>query len=216
VKQIEVIGISGKAGTGKDFIYTNYLAPLGYRRWALADHFKIWAVGKGAATYDEVFHTKPPHVRKALQQTGTEEGRNVYGEDVWCVAAKAWMEHLNITWGENKFCITDVRFPNEVVFIKNMGGKILRIEAPQREAVSTLSAEARTHISETALDEFPISEFSAIIRNDPDDAETVESQIKSALGQDALPHDYNEYMTVEDFFEGMYSKVRNILNKDIF
>lgn len=164
---IQIIGLSGKAGTGKDWIFENYLRPAGYHRWALADHFKIWAVGRGLATYEEVFHTKPPHVRKALQQIGTEEGRLVYGENVWLDTTWAWMHHLASMWGIEKFCVTDARFPNEVEYIQSHGGKVLRIIAPQREAASELTAEARAHISETALDTFPLTNYDGIINNDP-------------------------------------------------
>jgi hypothetical protein len=175
---IEVIALSGKAGSGKDYIYENYLRPRGYHRWALADHFKIWTVGKGQATYDEVFHTKPPHVRKALQINGTEQGRNIYGENVWLETAATWMHHLSKTWGINKFCITDCRFPNEVEFIQSrFGGQVIRVIAPTRSENNSLTVEARLHISETALDTY--TKFDFFINNDPD--QDLESQIRRFL-----------------------------------
>lgn len=178
--KLEIIGLSGKASSGKDFIFENYIRPLGYYRFALADHFKIWAVGKGSATYEEVFHTKPPHIRKILQQTGTEEGRNVYGEDVWCNTALAWMTHLTKTWGIEKYCVTDIRFPNEAAFVKRNGGKVFRIHAPKRVANSSLNEEARRHVSETSLDEY--MEFHGYILNDPEDSPFVERRINILLG----------------------------------
>jgi hypothetical protein len=177
--QIQVIGLSGKAGTGKDWIFENYLRPAGYHRWALADHFKIWAVGRGLATYQEVFHTKPPHVRKALQQIGTEEGRLVYGESVWLDTTWAWMHHLAAMWGIDKFCVTDARFPNEVEYIQSHGGKVLRINAPIRAAQSDLTEEAKLHISETALDNYSLDKFDGIIQNDPD---VKRSEILESIG----------------------------------
>jgi hypothetical protein len=190
--KIKVLGLSGQAGSGKDWIYENCLFPMGYKRWALADHFKIWAVGREMCTYEEVFHTKPPKVRKALQTAGTEEGRLIHGEDIWCKTALAWMEHLNNTWKINKFVISDIRFPNEVKFIQEMGGKVLRIEAPTRVLNSSLSEEARQHISETALNGF--TEFDAIINNDPEFADTVTDQVNKALGIESMPHDFNEFL----------------------
>ena len=70
----DIIALSGRIGSGKDFIYNQYLFPLGYRKFALADHFKIWIVGQGLATYEEVFITKPPKVRHLLQQAGINFG----------------------------------------------------------------------------------------------------------------------------------------------
>jgi hypothetical protein len=182
---LEIIALSGKSGTGKDYIFENFFRPRGYHRWALADHFKIWTVGKGEATYDEVFHTKPPHVRKALQISGTEEGRDVYGEDIWLETAAVWMEHLSKTWGVNKFCITDCRFPNEVNFIQRvLGGKVIRVHAPTRSANSSLNVDARLHISETALDHYTERQFDFIINNEP--GQDIESQIKTIVEADVV------------------------------
>ena len=123
----DIVALSGRIGSGKDFIYNQYLFPLGYRKLALADHFKIWIVGQGLATYDEVFKTKPEKIRHILQQTGTEEGRNIYGADIWCQTAFAWIEHLSNTMKIDKWCITDVRFKNEVLAIQKCGGRVIRI-----------------------------------------------------------------------------------------
>lgn len=164
---MEIWGLSGRAGSGKDFIYTNYLAPRGFHRWALADHFKVWVVGKGEATHEEVYHTKPPHIRHLLQQEGTERGRNVYGENVWVRTAFEWMTLINETWNIDRFVISDVRFPNEAQAIQSFGGKVIRIVAPEREANSTLSEAARQHISETALNDTPLTAYDGVIYNDP-------------------------------------------------
>jgi len=185
--KLEIIGLSGKAGAGKDYIFDNYLRPMGYHRWALADHFKIWIVGKEQATYEEVFKTKPAHIRKLLQVAGTKEGRDVFGEDVWCQTTRAWMTHLSNTMGINKFCVTDVRFPNEVKFITESGGQVYRIEAPQRVKNSPLSPEARQHISETALNGYV--DFSGFLWNDPQYEETIKQQIYNLMGLGPIPVD---------------------------
>jgi hypothetical protein len=171
----EVVGISGKAGSGKDYISQNFLIPLGYKQFSFAWHFKVWLIGKGEATHEEVFFTKPPHVRKLLQEEGTERGRNVYGENVWCNTAGEWMRVLAENCGITKFVIPDVRFPNEVEFIQSVGGKVYRVIAPTRSANNNLNEEARRHISETALDEF--SGFDGFIMNDPEVADQVQSQV---------------------------------------
>jgi hypothetical protein len=178
-QHFKVIGISGKAGSGKDYITQHYLRPLGYRQFSLAWHFKIWIAGTGQATYDEVFNTKPPHIRKLLQEEGTERGRNVYGPNVWCDVATAWMQLLSETWGEDKFVFPDIRFPNEVEFIQKLGGKCYRVVAPEREALNKLTPEARLHISETALDGY--KGFDGIIHNNPSFTETVRAQVRGLL-----------------------------------
>lgn len=163
---LDIIGVSGKAGSGKDYVTEHFLRPLGYHRIALADHFKIWAVGRGLATREEVFVTKPPHVRSALQRVGTEEGRNQFGEAIWCNTALAWMEHHAEMWGITNFAVCDVRFVNEVQFVQAQGGRVLRLVAPERVAVNRLTDEARLHPSETSLDDY--DGFDAFILTDPE------------------------------------------------
>lgn len=183
--KLTVIGLSGKFGVGKDYLSKTYFSPRGFRTISLAAHFKIWIVGKGEATFDEVFHTKPPHIRHMLQQEGTEKGRLVYGEDVWVHTIFAWMELFAETWGETKFVIPDVRFPNEVEAIQKHGGKVFRIIAPERNNHAPYGSEARAHISETALDDYPPSKFDGIIKNDPDHAGVVAYHIGTLLQEES-------------------------------
>lgn len=192
MSNIQVIGVSGKAGTGKDFIAQNILRPIGYYQFSLAWHFKVWTVGKGTGTHEEVFVTKPPHVRKELQLEGTERGRHAYGDDVWCNTTAEWLNVLHEHWGINKFVIPDVRFPNEVRFIQNtFGGKVLGIHAPTRAESSSLTPEARLHESETALDDFV--GFDAIINNEPSNIRNVRTEIYTSLKLDVIEPQFNEW-----------------------
>jgi hypothetical protein len=191
---INVIGISGKAGVGKDFITNKYLQPRKYFTFSLAWHFKVWLVGKGLATYEEVFVTKPPHVRKLLQEEGTERGRMAFGEDIWCNTIFTWFKVLHDYSGINDFVIPDVRFPNEVDFIKSHGGRVIRIHAPIRAEGNSLTPEARQHISETALDGY--DKFDAYLFNDPVYISDIQDQlieilIKFALTKDPIPPRYS-------------------------
>lgn len=151
---LQIIGLSGKAGVGKDYIAQQFLQPLGFQQISLADHFKLTIVGRKLATFQEVFHTKPPHVRKLLQEEGTERGRNVYGEDVWCDTLYATVLLHAARNNQTRWVIPDVRFPNEVQFIQQVGGVVYRIWAPDRAATSPLTPEQRQHPSETALDRY--------------------------------------------------------------
>ena len=176
---MKIIGLSGLMHSGKDFIYEQYLYPYGYRKWGLADNFKIWIIGKGLATYEEVFSTKPPHVRDLLQQEGTERGRMIYGEGIWVNTALAWMTHLSNTLDIHKWCCTDVRFPNERDFIQNNGGKVFRVVAPTRCASKPTTNEAKQHASETSLSDDMI--FDGYIMNDEVDQYKLKSSINLLL-----------------------------------
>lgn len=168
---MKLIGLSGKAGTGKNYLARQVLAPLGWLECALADEIKIRGVAVGAGSYDDMFHQKPPSVRTWLQEEGTERGRQVYGEDCWVDAMMARLTRVKETWGFERFVVTDVRFPNEVTAIQDRGGWVFRVEAPERAAASPLSAASREHVSETALDGF--ADFDGWIYNDPIYAKTV-------------------------------------------
>lgn len=163
---MQIIGLSGGAGTGKDYIHESVLRPLGFWRVSFADHFKNWMVGQGLGTYEEIHITKPPHVRKLLQQEGTKL-REELGPDIWTNTLGVWMKHWNRTWGLDKFCITDVRFPNEVEFVQSMGGKVARILAPNRYADNGMDEASRSHLSERALDDY--EGFDWVLLNDYED-----------------------------------------------
>lgn len=58
--------------------------------------------------------------RLALQLMGTEAGRNVFHKDVWVLSL------LNRAKGKD-VVVTDVRFRNEIKYIQQNGGKIIRV-----------------------------------------------------------------------------------------
>ena len=59
--------------------------------------------------------------RYALQLMGTEAGRNVFHQDIWV------MSLLNRAKGKD-VVVTDVRFKNEIEYIQNNGGRIVRVK----------------------------------------------------------------------------------------
>jgi hypothetical protein len=174
--------VSGKAATGKDYLTNAVLRPKGFFQVSMADHFKVWVVATGRATFEEVYSTKPEHVRKLLQLEGTERGRNVYGEDVWCATALAWMRVFSERNGIERFVIADARFPNEVSYFKERVDECTayRIVAPERAASSRLTAEQRLHPSETAMDDQDHL-FDGFVPNDPADRDTAASWFETLL-----------------------------------
>ena len=169
---MKLIGLHGKAGAGKDFIASACLDD--YFKFALANHFKIDVVRKYTFTFEEVFETKPAHVRHRLQQIGTEENRDVYGEYTWCDAAEAWMYQFYTANKLNQFVISDIRFNNEAEWVKKLGGTVIKIESDRNR--SGMDAQALKHSSEAGVsDEF----IDHVIINDiGTDVETLRWQIK--------------------------------------
>lgn len=160
---VNVIGLSGKAGSGKDFLATRAVVPYGFVPLALANQFKVSAVIKRGLPFDQVFGPTPksPDTRDILQKMGTEFGRDNFGEDVWCRALELWMLYM-VEHGVDRFVITDVRFINEVEWIYGLGGEVFRITG--RGGAET--EETQQHISETELDGY--DDWSAVIDNSPE------------------------------------------------
>jgi len=181
MNDITVVGLCGNAGTGKDFIAQHIFRPRGYFQWSFAWPFKHFLVGTCQATYEEVFSTKPPHIRHLLQQEGTEKGRMIYGENIWIETAKAWWNTLYSTAGINKIVVADVRFQNEIKAILNIGGKVLKIESPLRSTSSpSMTTSARLHVSESEMLSLSPELFSGVVNNDGTINDT-ENQIKQIL-----------------------------------
>jgi hypothetical protein len=70
--------------------------------------------------------------RMILQKMGTEAGRNVFHEDFWVHALEKRIQN------EKNVVISDVRFPNEINFIRYSGGFIVRVSrGPEPEWYQT-------------------------------------------------------------------------------
>jgi hypothetical protein len=146
--KVEFIAITAKAGAGKDFISEN-LFPL-YFTLAFADYFKAGLIGKQIFTYDQIYITKEPEVRKRLQEIGTEEGRDVFGEDIWVNCLEAFAYILYKRNKIDKFIIPDCRFDNEAKWIHEIGGLVVSIESNRtRDGMNT---ENKNHVSEKGID----------------------------------------------------------------
>jgi hypothetical protein len=157
----QLIGLSGKAQCGKNYLARHALIPLGYLPIALADHFKVDAVVRDGAPMDEVFFSdKSPATRDLLQRRGTEEGRWVLGEDIWIRTLEAWIS-AHVSKGWRRFVVTDVRFANEAEWVKMMGGHVAQVVGR-----GGLGGSLALHPSETGLDDYPA--FDAVINNSPD------------------------------------------------
>ena len=149
----KLIGIHGKAGSGKSWLGANVLAPLGYKQYALAWPFKHTVIGRCGGmfgAYESVMVHKPALIRDQLQREGTELGWMKYGRKLWCHTADAWMRTLEEEYGATRFYVPDVRFPHEVEWLRERGGKLIHIY----RRGSGLTDAAAQHTSETALDDF--------------------------------------------------------------
>lgn len=147
------IGLIGKAGSGKDTV-ANYLqSEYGITRVAFADELKKKAMTDFGLTYEQVHgEDKEKHIpkymqsaRKILQTMGTEWYRTIH-QNYWVDALYNVLKSGAVRT-RNGISISDVRFPNEVNFVKEQDGIIIRIVRPGQEHIATSN-----HVSETAVD----------------------------------------------------------------
>lgn len=155
---IEIIGLSGKAGAGKDTI-ARAVFP-GYAPWAFAWPLKMAALGHGFS-YEEAFRTKPPQCREWLQEYGTR--KRDMDRDFWVKQLDGWIRTVHENLGLRRFVITDVRYRNEVDYIQGMGGKVVRVNHGFGMPYPLAGTAAALHPSETELDGF--TGFDAEVHN---------------------------------------------------
>ncbi len=146
----KIIGISGKAGAGKDTAAARLIAEHGFVRIAFADALKAGAQAMFGFDYEQINGSKKEIVderygkspRQIMQLLGTEFGRKLVCDDVWLRVMRARLD----AWAHVHVVIPDVRFPNELEAVQAWGGQVWRVERPGVAAVNP-------HPSETALDD---------------------------------------------------------------
>lgn len=172
-----IIGMSGKIGTGKNYLLDHVLFPHFVAHqvpcvvMAFADALKMDAIRDQGFVFDDVFgESKPYPVRKYLQEYGEVERKK--DSDVWVKRLHPQLL-LHGSRGIKVVLISDLRHENEAKYIYKMGGLCIRIEAPVRNKRKLLKesngdeekmAAVASHVSETSLDSY--SKFDIVIQND--------------------------------------------------
>lgn len=139
-----IIGVTGKAGSGKDefFKAINAVNADGVRRFAFADNLKDRICRMLEVTREDIERDKP-HYRPFMQWLGTDHYR---GRDVnfWVKVLANLVENDH---ADTPIIVTDVRFQNEADYIRSVGGIVIRIRR-----VAAGAGTHAGHASETELD----------------------------------------------------------------
>ena len=155
----EVIGLTGYAQSGKDTVASILVEKYGYRRIAFADKIRDFLYGINPMVacsptgylqdlvnlvgWNEA--KKEPQVRRLLQDLGIS-ARELLDENIWITSALG-----KINSGE-RVVVTDVRFENEAMMIKLMGGQLWRVK---RVGVGPVN----DHVSESELDGYKVDQI---------------------------------------------------------
>lgn len=143
MNQIKIIGITGRKFSGKDTVGNYFVEKYGFERVAYADPLKqaTQAIfdfddeqlyGNQKEILDTYWNVTP---RQTLQFIGTDLFRNHIsellpnmGKDIWIHALKRKILKIQKKNPDAKIVITDVRFPNELQAIKDLGGITIKIQ----------------------------------------------------------------------------------------
>lgn len=180
MSKVNMIGISGKLGVGKDYLAENILMKtldkrgIKYGVFAFADMIKLMAATTERVDLSVMYGTKTPKMRKMLQKAGTENGRDIHGDDIWIMYLYNMVKLRAMREGITVAIITDCRFPNEADWC-NYHGVTIRINASDRnnkrldnesKGDQDLRKQIAMHSSETALDDY--HSFKYVIDNSCD------------------------------------------------
>ena len=147
-----IIALSGKMGSGKDYIAREIIVPwikatgANVVTTAFADQLKLKISAEKLVPLADMMGDKNAVTRKLLQDVGTDYRERI-GTDIWIRYMERWIELRKIRDGQQIVVITDCRYPNELEWVKSKGGVIVKINAPDRTA-ARVSAENCPVLSE--------------------------------------------------------------------
>ncbi len=134
--QPSLIGISGKAGSGKDTLGKYLCDEYHCMHYYFAKPLKEGAKIMFALTDDQIANKEVPvepwgiSPRKIYQRLGTEVGRGI-DPAIWIKNAEIFIKSVP----GRTVVITDVRFDNEATFIRNRGGVVINIVREQQDII---------------------------------------------------------------------------------
>jgi hypothetical protein len=146
----KVIGFAGRAGAGKNTAAEVVASDAGGIVIGFADPL-YQAVAAAVGVPEEVLRDRATKEvplpigrspRHLLQTLGTEWGREHVRPDLWVYRARQRIEEAGMA-GVPIVAICDVRFPNEVELVRELGGEIWWIDRPD--------LDAGDHVSERQL-----------------------------------------------------------------
>jgi hypothetical protein len=143
-----LIGIAGKAGSGKDTAGAHLVENYGFEQYAFANPIRAMLGALGAFPASDLIDRDTKEVvigwlgkspRQMAQTLGTEWGRELVHPQLWVLMAQRRWEAAQAA-GED-LVITDVRFENEVLWVKAQGGQVIALERSGAAAVSAHASE---------------------------------------------------------------------------
>lgn len=143
----KVVGLVGYAGSGKSTVARHLVDRHGFTLVKFAGPLKsmMHCLGLGDREIEGDLKEEPHRVlnyktpRYAMQTLGTEWGRELIGQDLWVDVARE--STFNVIDQGGRVVLDDVRFSNELAFIRSVTGTVLRISRPGVGPVNAHSSD---------------------------------------------------------------------------
>ena len=141
-----LIGLTGKAGSGKDTVASFLVEQHDFMPVAFADPLKkglmaMFNLGPEYFSDSKLKEEDIPELdvspRILMQTLGTEWARNLLDENIWVDIARRKIKAFD----SYSVVVTDVRFENEAALIKELGGVILQV---QREGLDGVGIQGHS------------------------------------------------------------------------
>lgn len=150
--QTPLIGITGRARSGKDTVANFIIAAIGGYRYSFADPIRAMLTSLGVDMSDPYWQARKEEVipalgvspRRMMQTLGTEWGRQLINPDLWLI-----MAHQRLLQNGPGMVIPDVRFDNEAAWIRKHGGRILHVLRPDAKIVEAHASEDGIEVLDT-------------------------------------------------------------------
>ena len=150
--QAPLIGIAGRARSGKDTVANFIVAAIGGYRYSFADPIRAMLAPLGVDMSDPYWQARKEEPipalgvspRRMMQTLGTEWGRQLINPDLWLI-----MAHQRLLQNGPGMVISDVRFNNEAAWIRKHGGRIIHVIRPDTKAVEAHASEDGIEMQDT-------------------------------------------------------------------
>ena len=150
--QAPLIGIAGRARSGKDTVANFIVAAIGGYRYSFADPIRAMLAPLGVDMSDPYWQARKEEPipalgvspRRMMQTLGTEWGRQLINPDLWLI-----MAHQRLLLNGPGMVIPDVRFDNEAAWIRKHGGRIIHVIRPETKAVEAHASEDGIEMQDT-------------------------------------------------------------------
>lgn len=154
---MQLIGLTGRAGCGKDTVANFLMETHGFVQIALADPLRDGLNAMLGITSEQVYRRDLKEApidwigfspRQLMQTLGTEWGRHHVAPDIWLRVAARRIEKYR----QAKPClhiagivVSDIRFENEAEWLRSQGGALWHIERAHK------ANNVADHVSESGI-----------------------------------------------------------------